>query len=214
MCRESSSLASSRYSRLRELSELIRERWILEMRSRQTKLGLPARYRPGAKVERNWEKVAAFFLDNGIPIVPFIRYVVHQMPVPQANHLKSQKVFQQFRESEFANEAKIRQIMKTELESQRSIVFSELSMIQGAVADGILEEEVTPRAAIMQVLGNEVLSLSPLFRYCWACEQNFMRVAENYKAEAMMQYTTYPKLYDEIWGEWIPEDFREEARGR
>ena len=62
--------------------------------------------------------------------------------------------------------------------------------------------------------------LSPLFKYCLATETSkrinqedpvsgkLFDLAKEYELLAAMDYTLFPKQYDEVWGEVIPEGFR------
>jgi hypothetical protein len=68
--------------------------------------------------------------------------------------------------------------------------------------------------AMNETIRDESLPLSALFRYCLALSkdaQKVKRLAERYYILAAVQY--YPKrdIYDQVWGECIPDDFREDA---
>jgi len=54
---------------------------------------------------------------------------------------------------------------------------------------------------------------SPLFRYCLARSEQ-LSIAENFEMPAIMQYMAAPNVYDETWGEWIPEDLKERCSCR
>ena len=72
-------------------------------------------------------------------------------------------------------------------------------------------------AALVSVLLDDTVELSPLFRYCAAVfsrnndPERFGKVIEYYYEPALVQYMRSKKNYDEIWREFIPEDFRREA---
>jgi hypothetical protein len=70
------------------------------------------------------------------------------------------------------------------------------------------------------VLMNDRLALSALFRYCLALRirkdhgaKRFLQVANNFERMAALQYMEDPSIYDEIWGDWIPDKFKQEAAG-
>jgi hypothetical protein len=46
-----------------------------------------------------------------------------------------------------------------------------------------------------------------LFRYCLAKSED-LEIAERFEDAALMQYMAAPDVYDETWGEWIPEDLK------
>ena len=62
------------------------------------------------------------------------------------------------------------------------------------------------------VLGNRLLSLSALFRYCLARSEGYSELAESFHQEAIEQYLDDPDAYDRIWEQWVPDDFRRDVR--
>ncbi len=52
------------------------------------------------------------------------------------------------------------------------------------------------------------VNLSPLFRYCVACNQGWDDIAMQFQSPAMRQYLQNADLYDEVWGEYIPENLK------
>jgi len=61
------------------------------------------------------------------------------------------------------------------------------------------------------VLYDEKQPLSFLFRYCLARSENLDDVAKEFHERALAQYATSPKDYDRIWGDWIPEELKQDA---
>jgi hypothetical protein len=62
-------------------------------------------------------------------------------------------------------------------------------------------------------------SLTPLFRYCMACQiynkygdEEFKEIARCCRVDAAVQYVRHADTYDEVWGKkWIPRNFRDKA---
>jgi hypothetical protein len=52
---------------------------------------------------------------------------------------------------------------------------------------------------------NDVLELTPLFRYALAHAEGLPKIAKRYSAAAMAQYQEAPKQYRELWKEWLPD---------
>ncbi len=73
---------------------------------------------------------------------------------------------------------------------------------------------VSMEDAVEEVLVNDRLALSSLFRYCLAASmrtKRFRRHMENYRVGAAVQYLRQAEDYDEGWGEFIPEELRDKA---
>lgn len=75
--------------------------------------------------------------------------------------------------------------------------------------------------AVYYALTDNRVGLSPLFKYCMAfktadacpvCEEGdaerLIRLANNWKFDAAMDYSLFPDKYDEVWGDTIPKSFR------
>jgi len=77
----------------------------------------------------------------------------------------------------------------------------------------LMEEELGRKGKPVwrSVLLDESIPLSALFRYCLARSESIDDVAEEYEIPAMTQYIVARKEYDQVWGNWIPEDFRSSA---
>lgn len=74
----------------------------------------------------------------------------------------------------------------------------------------------------VDILLDEALSLSALFRYCLASDlanevngsggrDRFLKVAGYYEPQATSQYRRNHDAYDEVWHEILPDEFRERA---
>ena len=70
------------------------------------------------------------------------------------------------------------------------------------------------KQAWMSALVSDEHGCSPLFRYCIAVSEDLKYVIGLYETSAMMQYMSAPDVYDEVWGEWIPDELKELATWR
>lgn len=103
---------------------------------------------------------------------------------------------------------------------------SQKEMMEGEVV--LARDSVrTDMAAWADVLLDDEVQLSHLFRYCMAlsivkgikpgkgskkAKKDFSSIAKDFKVGAALQYIRDPNSYDKIWGkDWIPFAFREEA---
>lgn len=196
-----------RHGRLLDLAEAIRSRYFVEMRVRSE--------RSGRKVvlprdeNADWLGAAAFVDRNQLPMAQWVHYVVQGQRVPRPQNLQSSRLLQRFQASalERRQEASLR--ARVEFDGDRERVADELDCLRAAVESG--ELRMTRRELLLNVVGNNGIELSPLFRYCWCVEQK-LELAKDFFMPAMRQYTLCPEEYDEVMGGWIPEDFREKAR--
>ena len=80
------------------------------------------------------------------------------------------------------------------------------------------------QSAVYYLLTDKLAPLSPLYRYCMAVSmlrepnaakiQNvplFTRVAKRIEREAVIQYTCFPCEYGEVWEDFLPANFSEDA---
>ena len=63
-----------------------------------------------------------------------------------------------------------------------------------------------------EVLFDDTIPMSPLFRYCVAYRDKLHDVANEYEQSAMVQYSLARKAYEEGWKGWIPEDFKDSVQ--
>ncbi len=93
------------------------------------------------------------------------------------------------------------------LRIQRNL--AENLIVLAQVDGGVSMEE-----AVEEVLVNDRLALSSLFRYCLAVSmkgKRFTRLAERYRVGAAVQYVRQAEDYTQAWGDFIPEHLRTEA---
>lgn len=154
-----------------------------------------------------WPKIAKFVIENDLQPDVLIHAVfwrkVDKPPTPNMAHGPSAL-------EKYANYA----APATRMEIKTDLIHAFESQKQRALADVFskttyykLNEQTAWRATI----AGSSIPLTPLFRYCVARNQNWDDVATDFKPQACKQYKRYAELYNEVWGEWIPDDFKVEA---
>ncbi len=66
--------------------------------------------------------------------------------------------------------------------------------------------------AVKHVLTAESSQFDALFRYCAGVRMGLQPTVERYHEAALARYFWVPRLFDEVWGDWIPESLRQEAQ--
>jgi hypothetical protein len=174
----------------------------------------PGMARAGAKLV--WRQIARHLIEKHVDPEAFIRaqFVVMpdggRTPPPEAflNFSKSMaryKAAKRIAEQEIVTAFKFQQskFRTTALVARRSHLIK------------------TDEEAWAAVLEDEETELSALFRYCLALTTSmskttgdrprFRQIAAYYKLAAALQYISSADQYDEVWKNWIPEGFREQA---
>lgn len=196
----------------------IREAYIFERRIfNESRYGQQSEYRPGVRFDGGedrdgrefkpiWPKVADFVLDNGLEAVSFVRsqFYDRRLP-PQPNQLLSEKALHRYERYHGAAREKVVQALssqqyRADLEFWAKVQFC-----------GRTEED-----AWFDVLLDQSIELSALFRYCKAVElgknDDAMKyVVRRYRAPAAFQYLRYRSEYDDVWADFIPIKFKARA---
>jgi hypothetical protein len=161
-----------------------------------------------------WIQLARTLIKARIDPAEFVRsqfYMISAADHPPGMHaLASQKCFDRYEQS---RELAVREITSA-LRFQAECLQREVSMAQNG--------NRSPQAIWETILTNELLSLSPLFRYCLALNlarsqplehrDRFRNIARHYERHAALQYIYNKPIYDTVWGpDWIPAGFA--ARG-
>lgn len=79
------------------------------------------------------------------------------------------------------------------------------------VALAVAPPGTPPRRTWEEVLLTPDPRLSPLFRYCLGASEGLEAVTEAYAEEAAHQYSRWPSLYDQHWGDRVPPEVRDRA---
>jgi hypothetical protein len=154
-----------------------------------------------------WLKVARYFRETGADPAVYVRRALSSFRAsgaPSPDQLLTPAAMRAYEEAGAAEEAGVR----TALTTQATIVQVE---IQVRMAEAGARREAVWR----RVLFDERLAVSPLFRYAVAASQpggGLAGVAAHYRRPAADQYRLAPDLYDRFWGDFLPADFRRDAR--
>lgn len=190
----------------------VRNRWHMEHEMKHTNWGarpIP-KYDGGEDVhgrqhQNIWRKIAVFVIKHNLNPT---RYVQAQFNIRVSKPIEPTQLLTEYSLSLYEAQESISEKEIARLfEMQKEQVLVECDKLRPCRARGWSDKDIT-RA----VLGNQLIPLSALFRYCIAKKEGYDDLAEEYKVEALTQYLAYPDAYDRIWGEWIPSDFRSEAR--
>ncbi len=210
--------------KLRQVYTLARMRWESMRSGRSTKYvpaaaynGRSARkidgdYTVEKKVPSEWNKLAKWFDEEGIDGAEYIRFVFSSLPhdnsPPEPRQLKSAKYADEWDKVK----DKLVEEMQIELKLQRDVAIGELVIRQKVYEESYL-------LAAQMTVGSGDLELSPLFRYCLACQIAFetgskklLRMADKLEAEAVWQFEQHRALYKKVWQDILPKGFAKRSR--
>lgn len=169
--------------------------------------------RDGRKRSSIWVSAAKFMIKQKLPIAEFVEYVTgtwreqtHQ-PVPCPNHLCSKSVAHSFRSRNMNRAVSSERQIQTAMEFQQAELGRVLHWFGSFSGIVDIDENKLKRMA----LRDESCSLSALFRYCLAVSEEYEDIAEKFFDAALTQYLMSSREYDKIWGDWIPQSFRDVA---
>jgi hypothetical protein len=156
----------------------------------------------GAHHKNVWEEIARFCTVHDLQpelLVKALFYDAVYTPMPnQAHGDYALKKYSRYNDPQTRQE--IRTNIRSEFEAQRSYAASRVETYK---AYG----NKTGDEALRLVALNTTGPLSQLFRYCLLKNMGSL-VANDYEDVARRQYMRHPDLYDEIWGNWIPNNLR------
>jgi len=165
-----------------------------------------------AKKSDEWIRLARAILARQMDPELFIRRqfqvldVGHRPPWPR--ELGTAKALDNYTRGQDVSRDEIRIKFKTQLDTATTNMI--VAQAEGAEGSEAWDD----------VLGDEDLSLSPLFRYCLSRniaknsgDENFKALARRFREGAALQYLRDPAAYEEVWGrDWIPAGFQRRAQ--
>lgn len=206
----------------RKLGERLKQAYTTERRLHETQRdGVLSTYRPAARfdgqaaatVEDNaidslWVKAAKTLYRQGIDPEDYVRRVFAMISgkvisCPRPNQLLSSRCMELYRNAS----VDLREEITLAFSTQRQIARREV------VVKCNVNGKTVP-VAMNETIRDESLPLSSLFRYCLALsmrEKVVRRLAKRYKIDAALQYFPKREEYDQVWGEYIPDQFRQDA---
>lgn len=216
----------SAVSILAEIAEAIKDRFVAEYRRKLTAHGgYDTNWKPGptwngGKVQRSgrtyssvWERTAKWIIRHKIPIAEYIYFIVwdykpRSMPLP--GDLTSEKALLAFRKQRQGDPNTLREQHETAFSSQKAVLSLRLAYYAEAREMDILQ--LTNEELQRAIIEDPYLELSALFRYCLAYSEDLHDLADRLFLPAVYQYTVESDHYDEVWKDWIPDEFRRKAR--
>lgn len=103
----------------------------------------------------------------------------------------------------------------TKLEMKNELIHGFESQKQRALSEVFTKTtyyKLDEKTAWQVVVGSNVIPLTPLFKYCVARNQGWNDIADEYCERASAQYQRQADLYNEVWADWIPADFRDRRK--
>lgn len=157
-----------------------------------------------------WLKIAEFVAQNDLDAAILVTSIFYKQIdfIPTPNFAVGAKALERYNDyMSPGTQLEIRADLTHAFESQKqratSDVFTKVKYYK-------LDEKDAWRITI----GSRTVPLTPLFRYCVAVNQNWTEIAEQFYPTARKQYRQLANLYDEVWGEWIPSEFKARAMAK
>jgi hypothetical protein len=107
-----------------------------------------------------------------------------------------------------AHEPAYRAYMSQRRDELRRILRGYWTLLDDEIATRVEEYGLTPERAEQGLLKATMLALSPLFRYAVASQRGHADTVATYAVSAWHEYMPESPLYDEVWGDLIPEALR------
>jgi len=203
------------HAMLQEIGKEVRAKYIRYRREWLSVLGSEPHYLPGKKWDGAtqkspvWPKVAKFLVENQIrDCGRFIRVIFQnrgkRKPPPQPNHLYGPVALEIWRASD--SDAEVLVAIKQQWNQEKK------SFAVAMMDERDYFPDMTDHERLQGVIADDVVNLSPLYRYCVAVGEGLPRHAAMFKEMALQQYIVAQRFYDEAWGGWIPELLKKDAK--
>ena len=169
----------------------------------------PYRLHPGGAMDKKystcWFKIMSFARENELDPETLIRSVFQtwqRVFAPMPNQFYNDQALLAYRVTLRTQHDQVRQAFR----SQQFACSRELWELTDT------QPEASLSSRQRSVLLSRTVAMSALFRYCLACTQKYVDIADKYYEAAVRQYVPCADCYDEIWGELIPAEFRATAK--
>ncbi len=159
----------------------------------------------GRRHQSVWKKMARWLIDHQVSPSRFIeaQFRGRAGAPPEPNTLCSDAALNRF----YAFEGEEVPELKRLLSAQKDTLFTQVCKKAGLRQQGWTDAQV-----YSEVLQNNLIPLSALFRYAVAVQQGCPEVADLYRTEAAIQYLSAPRAYDQVWGKLVPPEVAALAR--
>lgn len=160
----------------------------------------------GTQHQPVWPRIARFMLQHRVHPLYFIRAQFwstkpgRRMPMP--NQFYNDQALENYH----------RFLATRTPEALRAIAESEKRAVYGVATPFVETLGWDWKKAIRYALGDlAAIGVSALTRFCVAAQTELPDVAERCRDRALLQYLWESDVYNAVWGDQIPEDFRQEA---
>ncbi len=200
----------------RRVADIVRAVYIRERRSRETVItGLVSNYNShkkwdggehrGKRLPSTWVKIAEFALANDYDPAALVeaQFRGTGKHCPEPFQLCSPAAVDRYLRH---NQSVVAE-MPWDFQHQKLVCHAELTARFAGT-------NWTRSEILANVLYDETLDMSALFRYCFAVQAKEPQIADTYKREAIIQYMRRPDEYDKVWAQLIPEGFHSYAEGQ
>ncbi len=150
-----------------------------------------------------WWKIIVWCQARYIPPEEYVRVCFHGMPngdcAPEPAQLLGPKYEAKWKKLWSKKEEMLRVSLQWQKDTAKTRI---------VVRQKLYKQE--PEASFKHVLTDGNVDLSPLFRYCLAKSIGgpvMRKVAQTFKAEAILQFECYRKLYKKVWAAELPKGF-------
>lgn len=164
------------------------------------------RDRSGRICKNIWIEIAKFVLANKLDPDRLVQIVFATTPSgksPMPNQLLGPAALDRYFRAEAEHKDGLEETLQVALGTQKELY-------KHSVQD-LLESGWDAVKAKQDVLLDETIMLSMLFRYCMAYRLGFKNICERYEIGAEQQYNTAVETYNQIWKQLIPETLRRAA---
>lgn len=158
--------------------------------------------RSGTRHQNVWPRVAEAIITCGADPYQFIRAQFHQ-----SKRAKPPYPNQMYSDAAIANWEQFRSRAKEFLQQQ---IASDFNQIQVHVLPLVVNLKWDDQKALNYVLRSQTCGASSLIRYCQAVAAQ-LPVAETFRERALVQYLFQTADYDDLLGDKIPAELREEV---
>lgn len=161
--------------------------------------------------ESTWLKAAQLILRNGLNANDFVAFVVfkYKKSLPAPNWLLSREAISKFKALREQRQQDIHAELLIALKSQTVSLHDQTINVQEmALANNVRMSKAEIAA---QALVSADSSMSALFRYCVAVNEDLPKIAARYADDALLQYLQDAAAYREVWKSLLPKSFVEEA---
>lgn len=209
---------------LEDVSEIIRAVYIQYYSTKQSGEKNNQEWRPteywdggewhGQKRPNIWMAAAKKVLKHRLPVGEFVYYVIFCRGTSKVapNHLLSDRVIDGFKQYRISIQNNIRAELKSNLENDFRELRTSVVHAEESRRCSRKKRKRNKTALQREILLDETLAMSGLFRYAIASREGLHDIAEEYELQALLEYMSHCDEYDIVWGDLIPRSLKTMAK--